>query len=303
MSIVICTYNRPELCRATVEHLLKLQPANTELIIVDQSPLDSRLETTEIPLPSGRRCELIHLSPPGLTRARNVGFRAACGDIVLFVDDDVVPDPTLLTAHLDAYADPMVGGVAGQVRHQGEIQTEGPDARIGDPVTGWLHCQFNHRTPMSVPTARGCNMSFRRELLDRIGGFDELLGPPASFREDTDASFRIRKLGHEIRFIPAAGLLHLYDGKGGTRAGHRDSLGAKLRYEKAYQAHFRDDLYFTGKHFQGTDRRRLQQLALKQRLAVTTRPALRLLVRLHYLMALRSAARLLRRAAQADSRP
>ena len=95
-----------------------------------------------------------------------------------------------------------------------------------------------------VMTARGCNMSFRRDLLTRIGGFDPHI---EIFRDDTDGCFRVINAGYRVRFVPEAALVHLNAPSGGTRseeAGARSCISREWRLYRQYYRHYRDNLYF-----------------------------------------------------------
>jgi len=67
-----------------------------------------------------------------------------------------------------------------------------------------------------IQTVKGGNMSFRRELLERIGGFDERFGYPSIY-EETDVSLKVRRLGYNICFLPDAEVVHLSAPVGGQR--------------------------------------------------------------------------------------
>ncbi len=261
--MAICTYRRSKDCLDTLKHLAGVLPPDGEVLVIDQtpdSPLGESVRTLPLPVP----IRYIHLSPPGMTPARNRALREARGRITIFLDDDVVASPELIPAHIKAYDDPAVGGVAGRVRHEWETASASPAEPVRDPVFGWTRVGFNHTTPMPIPTARGCNMSFRTRLLLALGGFDERL---VVFRDDTDISFRVRALGYRVDFVPEADLLHLYSPHGGTRLEpdrHKD-LRAMLRRERSFQRHFADDLYFILKHFRGQARWRLILWATRER--------------------------------------
>jgi GT2 family glycosyltransferase len=67
-----------------------------------------------------------------------------------------------------------------------------------------------------IQTVKGGNMSFRRELLERVGGFDERFGQPSLY-EETDVSLKVRRLGYKLFFLPEAEIIHLSAPVGGQR--------------------------------------------------------------------------------------
>src|SRR5206468_11100188 len=126
----------------------------------------------------------------GLPNARNVGVGLAKGDVVLFLDDDSIPDPGLVRFHGESYADPDVSGVGGRV--QGGYDAGGAaigkfrasDGKVVRNFGGTMRCDVDH-----LP---GGNMSFRRDVFARVGGFDKAYGGSA-IGEETDFCLRARR--------------------------------------------------------------------------------------------------------------
>jgi GT2 family glycosyltransferase len=216
VSIVIATYGREGVLCDTLRHLLAVDLGPAEIIVVDQTPRHQP-ETTAYLESIAERIRLVRLDRPGLPRARNVGWRAARGSIVLYLDDDVIPLPGLVDGHRHAYDDPRVGGVAGRVITTGFPLPDTPSAKSRLPGVGWLFFNFAQTTAAEVDSARGCNMSFRRAVLAEVGGFDERYRSSPCSREESDCCFRVRRLGHRIVFAPEAAVEHLMQASGGTR--------------------------------------------------------------------------------------
>src|SRR5207237_833267 len=188
------------------------------------------------------------------TRARNLGIQAARGEIIIFLDDDVIPEPGLIDGHLLPYDDPTIGGVAGRIIDQGKAPRAHVDPRALDPEDGWRYTHFDHTTRMEVAHAPTCNVSFRRSVLLQIGGFDP--GFRLALREDSDLCFRVRQAGYRIVFEPSAALVHLSAPAGGTRlsVGGESRLVRELDMYRKHFRHYRDNLYFLRKHFRGWKR-------------------------------------------------
>jgi GT2 family glycosyltransferase len=91
------------------------------------------------------------------------------------------------------------------------------------------------KNQVEVDTLIGCNMSFRKKLLIKSGGFDENFRG-SCFRDDTDMSTRIKRLNYKLAYNPRALVWHKYKGK---------SINHKWFYWYAYN-HF----YFCFKNFQ-----------------------------------------------------
>jgi GT2 family glycosyltransferase len=146
----------------------------------------------------------------------------ASGDVVLFIDDDVVPDSRLIEAHRANYATSNPDGpwdaVAGGVDQFSFPMAPSTVAQVGryDRWTGALRTGFNARVRGPVDFAQGCNMSFRREVLCAAGGFDTGFLGNAYFFE-TEACLRVTRRGGRMVFDPTARLQHLQSPVGGAR--------------------------------------------------------------------------------------
>ena len=216
-SLVIPSLDRADFLLETVQLFLELRHSQWEILVVDQSD-EKSLSLAE--LAGANDClSYYHVAEKGLPNARNVGIEEAAGDIVAFVDDDVIPGPEFLTAHLDAYRDETIGGISGRIIDAGTHPRRFPKPnQIGRVRTmdGRFKRNFHGTAEADVEHARGCNMSFRRDLLRQIGGFDLRYGG-TSVLEDADTTARIRQLGYRMRFCPQAVVTHLRLASGGCR--------------------------------------------------------------------------------------
>ncbi|SNR77200.1 glycosyltransferase family 2 protein [Blastococcus mobilis] len=131
----------------------------------------------------------------GLSGARNTGVRTATGDVVAFLDDDAVADPAWIEHMLEAYRQPDVVGVGGRVV---PLWRAPRPAWFPDEFLWVVGCSY-----AGLPTDRadirnpiGANMSFLREVFDRVGGFDATmgrLGKDAAGCEETEFAIRARR--------------------------------------------------------------------------------------------------------------
>ncbi|HYE99115.1 MAG TPA: glycosyltransferase, partial [Planctomycetota bacterium] len=213
LSLVVPTLERRDPLFNLLRHLEHQARPADEIVVVDQSQEDDvRLRDL-----ARRRSDVRYHRIPvrGLPNARNVGVSLCRGDVVLFLDDDTVPDPGLVQAHAERYEDPTVAGVGGRVSG-GYDGASGPVGRF-DPGKGTVVRNFGATEACDVDHLPGGNMSFRREVFRAVGGFDVAFGGSA-IGEETDFCLRARRAGFRLVFEPRAAVDHLHWPTGGCRA-------------------------------------------------------------------------------------
>lgn len=207
ISVIIPTVDRPGAAARLARSLDRQTHRDFEVIVVDQS------ERSDPDLPPGA----VRIPERGLPNARNVGAARARGDVLLFIDDDEVPEDRWIERHASHYADPNVAGVAGRIRG-GYDAPGGPTGRFGR-WTLYIGRHFDSDAPAQVDHLPGGNFSVRREAFGAVGGFDAAYGG-AALGEDTDFSLRLRAARPQDRFVydPEAAVTHLRMEQGGCRA-------------------------------------------------------------------------------------
>ena len=189
-------------------------------IVVDQNEDDRVAEII-----SGRGLELVHVRAPlGLSRARNVGLREVSGDVVGFPDDDCAYPPSLLDRLAERFAgDSGLDGVTGRAADE---QGRSSSSWKSDSAVLTLDNLWNR--------ANAATMFLRRDLVARVGSFDERLGlgsgEPWSSGEETDFLVRAVAEGARIMYDPTLVVLHDVR-EDDTAIGLRDgvSMGYLLR--------------------------------------------------------------------------
>lgn len=141
---------------------------------------------------------------------KNAGFRATSADIVAFIDDDVIVAHDWPDRILEAFTGPEVGMVSGPslVPDDVSLMARLAGGALSSAAAGYVASRYlnDGRGPRRIRWSGiiGCNMAFRRESLDRVGGFDPKFWPG----EEMIVSATVERLGYGIVFAPDAWLYH-----------------------------------------------------------------------------------------------
>jgi glycosyltransferase involved in cell wall biosynthesis len=202
LSIALCTRDRAAKLPNCLDSLARMRvPAGVawELIVVDNGSVDTTAQILrDFQAKDVLPMRLCFEPRPGLSIARNHALAAARGEIIAFTDDDCRVAPDWLAVLAQEFArDPTLWLLGGRV------ELFNPADRPLSVRTG--------RAPLDLTGAIealdvfiGCNMAFRREAFDRIGGFDPRLGPGsrAPGWEDLEFVYRLVRIGATLRYTP-----------------------------------------------------------------------------------------------------
>ncbi|HET6312359.1 MAG TPA: glycosyltransferase [Chloroflexia bacterium] len=229
VSVIVPTYNREAVLCQTLATLFEQDYPNYEIIVVDQTP-QHRDETYRFLEENKQKLRHIKVDKPSLPRARNIGLRHARGELVLFLDDDIIPVRDLVSKHVRGYADDnAVCGVAGQVvPPEGGLVDEGKVGRIDERAR--LTWNFNSTVAADTMWGPGGNSSFRRKLVEAAGLYEPAFAG-TSVAEELDLCVRLYRLGYHMKFEPGASILHLAVSDGGCENRH---IGAWWYYWYAH---------------------------------------------------------------------
>ncbi|GAA1988047.1 hypothetical protein GCM10009718_27000 [Isoptericola halotolerans] len=209
VSVVVPTYRRPDYVRECLRHLELLRTSPREVLVVDASP--DELTRDVVAEFAGASYLRNDLGPSTTPESRDIGLRAATGDVVAFVDDDAYVDADWLDELVACYADARVAGVGGRiVNGQPGEDRDGLD-RIGRLLPdGRLlgHFTADPGRTIGVDHLLGANMSFRRSALLEVGGVHGQYPGPCVC-EETDISLRQRARGRRLVFNPRAVVRHV----------------------------------------------------------------------------------------------
>jgi GT2 family glycosyltransferase len=251
ISVIIPTYRREAPLRRCLRDVLAQRHVDFEVFVMDQSP-EHEAETRAMLRGLPAHARHVRLTQPSVVAAVNAGARLATAPLLVFLDDDIeIADTDLLARHARHYADAGIGGVVGRIVNP----DRGIDLAPPEPEgpLGFLAMNFDHPLPMDVPTVCGPNMSFRRAVVESLGGFDERYTGNA-FRWETDFSLRLIRAGYRIRYDPAARVVHHYGTPGGCDNAHL--LSPSPASHAWYESFFRNNVYFALKLLAGGDRAR-----------------------------------------------
>jgi len=196
VSVVVPTFQRASRLPGLIAALeaQTLPAGDFDVIVVDDASEDDT-QTTLKELAARARISVRVMrnernSGPAATR--NAGWRASDASIVAFTDDDCTPSPGWLEAGLTAFEREQAGIVQGRT-------VPDPDA----PKRGWAKTV---RVERFTSLYESCNIFFRTDVLNAIGGFDERIRVP--FGEDTAAGWEARRRGVGGVFAPDALVYH-----------------------------------------------------------------------------------------------
>ena len=236
LSIIIPTYNREEILPQTIDLILKENYPHCELILIHQRPQISG-QFQEFLKRRENRIRYFAVDWASVPRACNFGVRKAGGEIILMLDDDIIPYPNLISAHLKNYEEPKIGAVAGKILIPHPVKFPEHVGRIGG--LGPKHETFVSSKREYVETGGGGNMSFRRSIFEKLNGFDTNYIQNAH-RFESDFCFRLRKLGYLIVYDPEAVVRHLEFKSGGIRSWGGEVINSPAFYRNEMLFYFKN---------------------------------------------------------------
>jgi Predicted glycosyltransferases len=201
VSLIVATVGRIAELERLFESLREQTYRDFEVIVVDQNP-DDRLKELIQQFGSDMTIRWVK-STRGLSRARNVGLKYATGDVVAFPDDDCWYHNHTLRCVVNEFEDVAeCDGVLGA-----SVDETGRRTMIkGAKKPTWISAKS------ALWTAVSYAMFFRRDAVDRVGGFDEALGVGAGTLwgagEETDFVIRLIKSGMRIWYNPGITVVH-----------------------------------------------------------------------------------------------
>jgi GT2 family glycosyltransferase len=229
VSVVVCTHDRVDKLASCLAGLAAqtLDSSHFNVVVIDDCSIDAPDRVAE----HYKARVIRNAHSLGPAASRNIGSKATTAPIIAFTDDDCVPDPDWLGQLIDAFVEPDVLAVGGQIR---PLRTDrlllryyeacnplahNPhrEAHAGGLVerfAAYLRTSFRlgslDPSQEDLLTIASANLAIRRSEFEALGGFDERFGLGG---EDDDLSLRLRKLrpAGRLRYVPQAVVAHDYD--------------------------------------------------------------------------------------------
>lgn len=238
VSIVINTFNRADYLKKLLHSLQYLDYPDFEVIAVNGPSTDATykvLEENKINIKIG------YCSERNLSISRNIGISMASGDIVAFIDDDAIPEPEWLNKLIKGYDSDEVAGVGGPLYdntgYTFQVKfTRG--LRLGEHLKFENQPESFYCFPGSLQfvSMTGANCSFRRDLLLKVGGFDEQY---EYCFDETDVCMRLIDAGYIIKNVADAYVHHKF----------ASSYKRKEKIVTNYFPEVKNKIYFMHKHY------------------------------------------------------
>lgn len=206
MTVAVVSLGRPGCLRRCLVGVSQLAYPAFEVVVVSDDQGLAAAATAGL----GDRVKMVRFDMPNISTARNLAIDHAGGDVVCFIDDDAVPEPTWLLNMAAAFSGPGVAAAVGSVRARNGISFQsfrpfidgaGSTRDMGETQPD---CQA---PPGFVPKLVGTNMAIRRAALEEVGGFDERF---RFYLEDADIGMRLARAGHRIAFATGAEVHHAF---------------------------------------------------------------------------------------------
>ncbi len=215
ISIVVCTYNRQKFIYNCLQCLsLQTLPHNAfEVILVDNNSTDKSAEIIKQFIENNPHLPFRYIfeSSKGLAFARNRGISEATFDIITFIDDDAEAIPEFGKIILNfMLAHPGAAGAGGRILPK--YSEKGAPDWMSKYLAGYVG-NVDLGAPVRIFEGKmkypaGCNMTYRKEILLRAGGFNNKL----TFRSDDKQIYHaIKPLNDKIYFLPDALVYHNID--------------------------------------------------------------------------------------------
>lgn len=219
VSVVVVSRGRPAALARCLTAVAQLRYPCFEIVVVADPSAMATIREMDI----FDRLKTVEFDEANISMARNHGIGLSAGEIIAFLDDDSVPEPSWLIHLAGPFYYANVAAAGGFVRGRNGISYQWKAQSIGEDGFATDLDVESDRPVVLTPTGstgvktQGTNMAFRRSVLVALGGFDSSFH---YFHEDTDMNMRLAKGGYLTAIVPLAEVHHGYESNPG-RAGNR----------------------------------------------------------------------------------
>lgn len=210
VTIAICTYNRIETLKKTIQSLSLLRGNISFEVLVVNGPSD---DGTGDFLGSVKSIRVINNPEVNLSISRNIAIANAQGQYIAFIDDDAIPEHDWLDLIISHFRENNeISAVGGFIRDADGINFQAKYVFCdilgrGIPCDNPDYITFIKSEKRLYPSLTGTNTAFRTDDLRAINGFDEVF---AYFLDETDVNKRMDDAGMISHIIPSAEIHHKY---------------------------------------------------------------------------------------------
>jgi GT2 family glycosyltransferase len=221
VSVIVVAWNAEEVLPRCLEQLLVQDHPSYEIVVVDDGSQDRTFELARRAQGNVPVTVLRSRANRGCPHARNLGLRAAKGEIIAFIDADGFAAPSWLSELVARFgSDPDVGGVASTVFFAnnplvlngagGTVNRQGwaADLSMNEP---YEHAELASEALYPM----GCGMAVRRAAVERVGPFDDRM---LNYYDDVDYGIRLWRAGYRVLVAKDAWIDHGF-GQSGDRSG------------------------------------------------------------------------------------
>ncbi|XDA98169.1 glycosyltransferase [Sulfitobacter sp. LCG007] len=244
VSVVVVSNGRPAELALCLTSLSRQQGVAFEIVVV----ADAAGLSAASGLPFAEHLKCVAFDAPNISAARNLGVGHAAGEVIAFIDDDAVAEPSWLKFLAGPFSNPSVAAATGFVRGANGISFQRRGQQL-DAAGLTLPLDVDAGSVSILPPpangaikTEGTNMCFSRSVLVELGGFDEAFH---YYHDETDLDMRLARQGYLTAVVPMAQVHHkmapnrcrgpgrvprdLFDIGAGWAVFHRKHLPAECR--------------------------------------------------------------------------
>jgi GT2 family glycosyltransferase len=214
VSIIIVNWNGLKWLKGCFPTLAKQTHKNTEWILVDNASSDESVEWTKKNYPKTKI--IVNKENLGFSHANNIGYKAAGGDFILFLNNDTKTTPTFISELIKVFeSDPAIGGAQSKILLMDKPDTHDSVGAYLTPTGFLYHYGFgkkdnsSYNKQIDLYTAKGACMMFRRDVLKQVEVDGWILDPDYfAYFEETDMCHRVWLAGYKIVYAYKSVIYH-----------------------------------------------------------------------------------------------